>query len=138
MGLEPPFGEHLGVTVRAGYTILMLKDEAKDILDGASPIPAQAGLTTSPRNQRGVYLHGQLGIHSFSEKFRNCPHPLRREAETEGPAPTSAGPSVPGTSWALDIGVRFNSISPKEEEGAGESDPSTTSGCVAYLLDLGS
>ena len=139
VGLELPFGEHLGVTVQAGYTILMLKDEAKDILDGASLIPAQAGLKYYfTENQRGVYLHGQLGIHSFTEKFKELPAPFEREAENEFSTNFSWAIGAGYQLGMLDIGVRFNSISPKEEEGAGESDPFNYIGLrVAYLLDLG-
>ena len=121
VGLELPFGEHLGVTVQAGYTILMLKDEAKDILDGASLIPAQAGLK-----------------YYFTEKFKELPAPFEREAETESSTNFSWAIGAGYQLGMLDIGVRFNSISPKEEEGAGESDPFNYIGLrVAYLLDLG-
>ncbi len=139
VGFELPVGSKLGVTVQVGYTFLMLKGDAKDILDGASLIPAQAGLKYYfTESQKGFYAHGQVGIHSFSEKFKALPAPFNTEAETE---------STTNFSWAIGVGyqlerfdlaARYNSISPKEEEGGGEAEALSYIGVrVAYLLNLG-
>lgn len=139
LGFELPVGSKLGVTLQAGYTFLMLKEDAKDVLDGASLIPVQAGLKYYfTESQKGLYVHGQLGIHAFTEKFKALPAPFNTEAETE---------SSTNFSWAIgagyqldriDIGVRFNSISPKEEEGGGEAEALNYIGLrAAYLLNLG-
>src|SRR6188768_3741837 len=60
LGFELPLGDKLGLTIQAGYDILMLKDEIKEVLDGASIIPAQAGLKYYfSESQKGLYAHGQ-------------------------------------------------------------------------------
>ncbi len=142
VGFELPLGGKLGLTIQAGYDILMLKDEeVKEFLDGASVIPAQAGLKYYfSENQSGLYLHGQAGMHSFSEKFKELPAPFEREAETE---------TTTSFSWAIgagyqlskfDLGVRYNSFSIEEEEANGEKGTEAMSYIglrVAYILSLG-
>jgi hypothetical protein len=138
VGFELPVGK-LGITLQAGYDILMLKDEAKDFLDGASLIPVQAGLKYYfQESQKGVYAHGQLGMHSFSEKFKEN-DAFGIEAETESSTNFSWAIGVGYQLAKLDIGVRYNSISPKEEEGeGGEAEALSYIGLrIAYLLSLG-
>ena len=139
VGFELPVGDHLGITVQAGYGFLMLKDDAKDVLESASLIPAQAGLKYYfMESQKGLYAHGQLGIHSFTEKFKPLPAPFTREEETETSTNFSWGIGVGYQLEKLDLGVRFNSISPKEEESGAEAEAFTYIGLrVAYLISLG-
>lgn len=138
LGAELPLGDKLGITLQAGYTILLLKEDIKSVLERATLIPVQAGLAYHFSDDReGLYVHGQLGLHSFTEKFKsNAAFGLEEESE-----------SNTNFSWAigagyrlakLDLGVRFNSISPKEEEGGAEAEAFNYVGLrVAYLFNLG-
>ena len=136
-GFELPIGDHIGITAQASYCIMLLKDDIKEVLDGASLIPLQAGLKYYfQESQSGFYAHGQLGVHMFAEKFKEN-DAFGLEAETE---------SNTNFSWAigagyqlkkLDLGVRYNSISPSEEEGGEEAEAFTYIGLrIAYLINL--
>lgn len=138
VGAELPVGDKLGITLQAGYTILLLKEDIKAVLESAALIPVQAGLAYHFNDDReGLYVLGQLGIHNFTEKFKsNAAFGLEEESE-----------SSTNFSWAigagyqlgkLDLGVRYNSISPKEEEGGAEAEAFNYIGLrLAYRLSLG-
>lgn len=145
VGFEVPVGDAMGVTVQVAYDILMVKSDFSDFVEGASMIPAQVGLKYYfMEQQEGFYGHAQLGIHAQSYK-----------------SPEVVVPGIPGLipdlvipeetysstnfSWAigagyqmekLDIGIRYNSISPDSDvEGAEAS--SYIGLRIAYLLPLG-
>ncbi len=140
VGFELPIGDNLGVTIQAGYSLVMLKDEAKDFFDSYSMIPAQAGLKYYfTENQSGLYGHGQVGIHSATVKTPDID--LGPFGKIEGTSQSSTN-----LSWAigagymmekLDIGVRYNSISPDSDAGDEAKASSYIGLRVAYLLNLG-
>lgn len=129
VGFELPVGEKVGVTVQAGYDIVMLKEEFKDFFDSYSMIPAQAGLKYYFQGpQEGLYAHGQIGIHSSSVKVGD-----ESESNTNMSWAIGAGYMME----KLDIGLRYNSISP-DSDAADDAKASTYIGLrVAYLLNLG-
>lgn len=134
-GFELPFGK-AAATVQLSYMILMPKEDVG--IDKASMLPLQAGLKYYfMEEQRGVYGHLQLGMHMSS---------YTTEDVDLGPLGTVEGESESSSnfSWAigagyalekLDIGLRYNSISPDSDvEGA---EASTYLGIrVAYLINL--
>lgn len=137
-GFELPIGDNLGVTLQVSYDILMPKSEVKDFIKSASMLPAQLGLKYYFQDQQeGFYGHAQLGIHSVSTKTEDI---------DLGPLGTQEGVSSSTTnfSWAigvgyqlekLDLGLRYNSISPDSDiEGAKAS--SYIGLRVAYLISL--
>lgn len=139
VGFELPVGDNLGVTIQAGYQIVMLKDDVKDFYDSYSMIPAQAGLKYYfQEQQEGFYGHAQLGIHSTSYKTKDLD--LGILGTIEGTSESSTN-----FSWAigagyqlekLDIGLRYNSISPDSDvEGAEAANYIGLR--IAYLLSLG-
>ena len=142
VGLEVPVGDKVGITIQAGYDILMLKDEIKEVLDGATIIPAQAGLKYYfQESQSGVYAHAQAGIHAFSEKFKeNALFGL--EAETESKTNFSWGIGAGYQLSKLDIGIRYNMVMAGEEEGGsdGEEEGEALSYIglrIGYILSIG-
>lgn len=138
VGFELPVGDMLGVTVQVGYDFVSLKSDAKDLFKSYTMIPAQVGLKYYfQEQQEGFYAHGQVGIHSTTVKTEDI---------DLGPFGTIEGTSDSNTnfSWAigvgyqlekLDLGLRFNSISPDSDvEGAKAA---TYIGLrAAYLLSL--
>ena len=136
-GFELPLGTHFGVTAQASYCILLLKDDIKEVLDGATLIPLQAGLKYFVmESQRGLYLHGQAGVHLFTEKFKeNAAFGL--DAETESSSRFSWGLGAGYQLEKLDIGLRFNSIAPKTAEDGEEAEAFTYLGLrLGYLINL--
>lgn len=138
-GFELPVGGHIGITAQVGYDILLLKDDIKEVLEGATLIPMQAGLKYYfQESQAGFYAHGQVGVHMFSEKFKEN-DAFGLEAETESNTNFSWAIGLGYQLQKLDLGVRYNSISPKEGEGAegGEAEAFSYIGLrIAYLLNL--
>ncbi|MBL7952974.1 MAG: hypothetical protein JNM62_14795 [Flavobacteriales bacterium] len=137
VGFEVPVGDNLGVTLQAGYDILMVKSELSDFVKSASMIPVQAGLKYYfMEQQEGFYGHGQIGIHATSVKSE--------EFTILGVTIPSETASSTNLSWAigagymmekLDIGLRYNSISPDSDvDGAKAS--SYIGLRVAYVLSL--
>ena len=134
-GFELPISDNVGITLQASYLIVTLNSEIKDAFENASTIPAQAGVKFYfSEGQSGLYGHGQLGIHASSTKIAD-----------EVPIVGGESSSTTNFSWAigggyqlpkLDIGVRYNSISPDSDlEGASSS---TYIGLrAAFLLNLG-
>lgn len=121
-GFELPVGDNLGITAQLSYQILMVNSDLKDFIASASTIPIQAGLKYYfQEQQEGVYGHAQIGVHMGTVKTEDI---------DLGPFGTIEGESESSTnmSWAigagyqmekLDIGLRYNSISPDSDiEGA--------------------
>ena len=142
LGYELPVGDKVGITIQAGYDILMLKDEIKEVLEGATIIPAQAGLKYYfQESQSGVYAHAQAGIHAFSEKYKeNALFGL--EAETESKTNFSWGIGAGYQLSKLDIGIRYNMVMAGEEEGGsdGEEEGEALSYIglrIGYILSIG-
>ncbi len=144
-GFELPVGDNLGVTVQLSYMFLTPNEDIKDFVESASMMPVQAGLKYYfMEQQSGFYGHLQLGIHSSSYKSKEYTIP-----GVPGFTPDIVVPSETESSsnfsWAigagyqlekLDIGIRYNSISPDSDvEGAEAS--SYLGLRVAYLINLG-
>jgi hypothetical protein len=145
VGFELPVGDNLGVTVQVAYDILMPKSEVKDLIKSASMLPAQIGLKYYfSEQQLGAYGHAQLGIHSTSFKSEEfiIPGIPGLTPDIVVPSETSSSSNF---SWAigagyqmekLDIGLRYNSISP-DSDVDGAKALSYIGLRVAYLLNLG-
>ncbi len=143
VGFEVPVGDNLGVTVQVAYDILMVKSDLSDFIKSASMIPAQVGLKYYFMDQQeGFYGHGQLGIHASSVKSEEITISIPGLATITTPSETTSSTNF---SWAigagyqmekLDIGIRYNSISPDSDiDGAKAS--SYIGLRVAYLLPIG-
>ena len=140
LGFEYPVGTHLGVTVHAGYDILLVQSDFSETIESASFAPVQAGLKYFFQEiQKGVYVHAQLGTHIFTEKFRkNELFDLEEESESKARFSwgIGAGYQIPHFDFAL----RYNMILPPggdeaEKEGA---EPLSYIGLrIAYLIPLG-
>ena len=138
VGFELPVGDNLGITAQVGYDLVMLKSDAKDFFDKYSMIPAQAGLKYYfTEQQNGAYGHAQVGIHSTTVKTADI---------DLGPFGTIEGVSDSNTnlSWAigagymmekLDIGLRYNSISP-DSDAEGATAATYIGLRIAYVLSL--
>ncbi|MBK8615406.1 MAG: outer membrane beta-barrel protein [Flavobacteriales bacterium] len=138
VGFELPVGDNLGVTAQVGYDFVSIKSDFKDFFDKYSMIPFQAGLKYYfTEQQMGAYGHAQIGIHSSSVTTPEIDLGI-----VKVPSETSTSTNM---SWAigagymmekLDIGLRYNSISPDSDvDGATAS--SYIGLRVAYLLPLG-
>ncbi|MFT3886120.1 MAG: OmpW family outer membrane protein [Flavobacteriales bacterium] len=137
VGFEIPVGDNLGVTLQAGYDIMMVKSDQKDFIKSASMIPAQVGLKYYFQDQQeGFYAHGQLGIHNTSLKTKEQDLGL-----ITIPSETSTSTNF---SWALgvgyqleslDLGLRYNSISP-DSDAKGAKAASYIGLRIAYLIHL--
>lgn len=143
VGFEIPVGDNLGVTAQVAYDILMVKSDLSDFIKSASMIPAQVGLKYYFMDQQeGFYGHGQLGIHASSVKSEEITISIPGLATITTPSETTSSTNF---SWAigagyqmekLDIGIRYNSISPDSDiDGAKAS--SYIGLRVAYLLPIG-
>lgn len=138
VGFELPVGDKIGITIQAGYNILMLKDEIKEVLDGATMIPAQAGLKYYfQESQNGFYGHAQVGVHSFTEKFKeNALFGLSEESESK--TNLSFGFGVGYQLSKFDFGARYNIVTAGESEGSEEAESLSYIGVrIAYILALG-
>lgn len=142
VGFELPVGDRVGITIEAAYDILMLKDEIKEVLDGATIIPAQAGLKYYfQESQSGIYAHAQAGIHAFSEKFKeNSLFGLEEETESKTNFSWAIGAGFQLSK--LDIGVRYNMVMAGEEEGESgggeEGEALSYIGLrIGYILSIG-
>lgn len=140
VGFEYPMGDKLGLTAQVGYDLVMLKDDAKDAFDKYSIMPLQAGLKYYfQESQKGFYGHAQVGAHNISVTTADID--LGPFGKVEGKSDSQTN-----LSWAvgagyqlekLDIGLRYNSISPDSDAPDG-TNPATYIGLrVAYLLNLG-
>ena len=138
-GFELPVGDNIGITAQLAYHFVTLKDDAGELFDSYSILPIQAGVKYYfMEQQEGFYAHGQLGVHSSTVKTKDI---------DLGPLGTIEGTSDSNTnfSWAigagyqlekLDIGLRYNSISPDSDiEGASAN--SYIGLRVAYLINVG-
>ena len=140
LGFEYPVGTHLGITVHAGYDILLVKSDFSETIESASFAPVQAGVKFFFQEiQKGIYAHAQLGTHVFTEKFKeNVTFGLAEEGETKARFSWAigAGYQIPH----FDFGLRFNMILPPGEEEAereGAESMSYVGLRIAYLIPLG-
>lgn len=141
-GFEFPVGDNIGLTAQLSYQFLTVDSELKDLVKSSSMLPAQVGVKYYFMDQQeGFYGHAQLGIHSNSVTTED------QEFTFLGQTTTIEGETTSSTnfSWAigagyqlekLDIGLRYNSISPDSDiEGASAS--SYIGLRVAYLINVG-
>jgi opacity protein-like surface antigen len=138
LGVEVPFGQKVAVTVQAGYDYLAVKDDFNEILEGASIIPVQAGLKYFfQTSQNGVYAHGQVGVHSFSEKFKeNTAFGL--DADTESKTNLSFGIGAGYQGDNFDLGLRYNVVTAgKEEDGEKAESLSYIGVRLGFLIHVG-
>lgn len=146
VGFEVPVGDNLGVTIQVGYDILTPNSDVKDFVKSMSMIPAQVGLKYYFMDQQeGFYGHGQLGIHSMSSTSEEYTIPGVPGFSTATTVPSETSSST-NFSWAigagyqmekLDIGLRFNSISPDSDAPDGTNSSTYIGLRVAYLLPVG-
>jgi outer membrane protein W len=112
-----------------------------------SMLPAQVGLKYFFQDQQeGFYGHGQLGIHSMSftsEERTSTTTILGVTTTTTIPSETTSNTNF---SWGigvgyqmekLDIGLRFNSISPDSDSPDGTNASTYIGIRAAYLLPIG-
>ena len=141
-GFEFPVGDNIGLTAQLSYQFLTVDSELKDLVKSSSMLPAQVGVKYYFMDQQeGFYGHAQLGIHSNSVTTED------QEFTFLGQTTTIEGETTSSTnfSWAigagyqlekLDIGLRYNSISPDSDiEGASAN--SYIGLRVAYLINVG-
>ena len=141
-GFEFPVGDNIGLTAQLSYQFLTVDSELKDLVKSSSMLPAQVGVKYYFMDQQeAFYGHAQLGIHSNSVTTED------QEFTFLGQTTTIEGETTSSTnfSWAigagyqlekLDIGLRYNSISPDSDiEGAEAS--SYIGLRVAYLINVG-
>jgi hypothetical protein len=138
VGFELPVGDNIGITAQVGYDIVSVKSDAQYI-KSFSMIPAQAGLKYYfTEQQKGAYGHAQVGIHSSTLKTKDI------DLGLFGTIPGTSSSST-SLSWAigagymmekLDIGLRYNSISPDSDAPDGTNSSTYIGVRVAYLLNL--
>ena len=144
-GFELPVGDNLGVTAQLSYQFLTVNSDLGDFIKSASMLPVQVGAKYYFMDQQeGFYGHVQLGIHSTSvtSKEQVIPGIPGFTQDITIPEETTSSTNF---SWAigagyqlekLDIGLRYNSISPDSDiEGAEAS--SYIGLRVAYLINVG-
>lgn len=141
-GFELPVGTNLGITLQVSYILPQAKSEFADELSSSSLIPAQLGLKYYfQEQQKGFYGHAQVGIHSFTEKFKEIDLPgVHFDARSETQTNLSWAIGVGYQLDKFDIGLRYNAIVPSEdaEEEGEEGDSKAYIGLrVAYLFALG-
>ncbi len=139
VGFELPVGDKLGITAQIAYDFLMVKSDFSDVIKSATMMPLQAGLKYYfQESQAGPYAHAQLGVHSSTVKTEDID--LGVLGKIDGTTTSSSN-----FSWAigagyqlekLDIGLRYNSISPDSDAPDGTSSSTYLGLRVAYLLSL--
>jgi len=137
-GFELPVSDNIGITLQAGYLLITPNSDVKDLVKSMSAIPAQAGVKYYiGENQEGLYIHGQAGIHSMSLKTEDI--------EILGTTISGSTTSSTNFSWGigggfqlpkLDLGIRYNSISP-DSDADGASASTYIGFRAAFLLNLG-
>lgn len=144
-GFEYPVGDNIGLTAQVSYMFLTVQSDFKDGVKSSSMLPAQLGVKYYFMDQQeGFYGHAQLGIHNLSLTTKEVVVPGIPPLIPEMTIPEETTSST-NFSWGigagyqlekLDIGLRFNSISPDSDiEGA---EASTYIGLrVAYLINIG-
>jgi len=138
VGFELPVSDNLGITAQVGYLIISPNSDVSDVIANISAIPAQAGLKFYiSEAQSGPYVHAQLGVHAMSVKSEDIEF-LGTTIEGETTSSTNFSWGIGGGYQLskLDLGIRYNSISPDSDlEGASAS---TYIGLrAAFLLNLG-
>ena len=136
VGFELPVGDNIGITAQIGYQLVMIDDNP--FIKSYSMIPVQAGLKYYfTEQQLGFYAHGQVGIHSATIKTEDF---------------TILGVTVAGTSDSntnlsyalgvgyqlekLDLGLRYNAITPDGDAPDGAKSSSYIGLRIGYLLNL--
>lgn len=145
-GFELPLGDQLALTLQVSYLLPQAKSDFKEVLSSASMIPAQLGLKYFfQESQKGFYGHAQVGIHAFTESFKDYDETVdgvtvhfdgRSETQTLMSFAIGAGYQLD----KFDLGLRYNMILPEadaEEAGAEPEAKSYIGLRVAYLLSLG-
>jgi outer membrane protein W len=146
VGFEVPVGDVMAVTVQVSYEFLTPNSDFKDQIKSMSMLPAQVGLKYFFQDQQeGFYGHGQLGIHSMSTTSEEYTIPGIPGFSTTTTVPSETTSST-NFSWAigvgyqmekLDIGLRYNSISPDSDAPDGTNASSYIGIRAAYLLPIG-
>lgn len=139
VGFELPVGDNLGITAQLSYQILMVDSDLSDFIKSASMMPIQVGLKYYfSEQQAGLYGHAQVGVHSSSVTTEDID--LGPFGKIEGTTNSSSN-----FSWAigagyqlekLDIGLRYNSISPDSDAPDGTSSSTYIGLRVGYILSL--
>lgn len=143
-GFELPVGDNLGITAQLSYQILMVQSDFSDFVKSASMVPIQAGVKYYFMDQQeGFYGHAQIGVHMASATSEEYTIPgipgftpdIVVESETESSTNMSWAIGVGYQMEKLDLGLRYNSISPDSDiEGAEASNYLGIR--VAYLISL--
>lgn len=140
VGVELPVGRNLGVTAQLAYDILMVKSDYSDMMKSASMIPIQLGAKYYFQdNQDGLYGHAHLGVHSMTSKTKDIDlGPLGKiEGSSNSSTNFSWGIGVGYQMESIDIGLRYNSITPdKDAKDAGAKASSYIGLRVAYLISF--
>ena len=120
-GGELPFGDNLAATVTVGYVLLAVDSELSDLVKSAAMIPAQLGVKYYfSEQQSGPYAHGQIGIHSRSvttEDFDFLGVTIEGETTSDSNLSWAIGAGF-FVNENIDLGLRFNSISGKDDADA--------------------
>ena len=123
LGGEMPFGDNFAATLTAGYVLLSVDSDIKDFIKSSAMIPIQAGVKYYISEQQdGLYLHGQIGVHSSSVTTEDITIlGVTTEGSTESDSNLSfafgAGFFV---NENIDLGLRYNIIT-TDVEGADAS-----------------
>jgi hypothetical protein len=123
LGGELPVGDNIGVTLTAGYILLSVDSELSDFIKSAGMIPVQAGVKYYiSEQQEGLYIHGQIGIHSNSVTSEDIEFlGVTVEGTTESDSNLSF--AIGGGYFInenIDLGLRYNIIT-TDVEGADAS-----------------
>ncbi len=121
-GYEHHVGDNIGITAQVGWMLLTVDDELSDFIDKASMMPIQLGLKYYfSEVGSGAYAHVQLGVHSLtatSKEFEFLGVTVESETESSSNFSFAIGGGFMATE-KLDIGIRFNIITPDSDiEGA--------------------
>ncbi len=122
VGGELPVGDNIGVTLTAGYILLSVDSELSDFIKSAGMIPVQAGVKYYlSEQQEGLYLHGQVGIHSTSVTTEDIDFGFGTvEGETTSDSNLSFAIGAGFFVNDIDLGLRYNIIT-TDVEGADAS-----------------
>jgi len=137
VGFELPVGDNLGITAQAGYLFASVNSDFSDFIDNFTFIPVQVGAKYYLQDiQEGLYVHGQIGIHSGSVSTPEID--LGPFGSVGGETVTNTDLSFAGGAGFMlekfDFGLRYNIIT-SGEDGV---DASSYIGVrIAYILGLG-
>ena len=133
VGFELPVGDNLALTAQVSYMFLMPESS---FIKSASMLPAQLGAKYHlAGDQTGLYFHGMAGIHSTritTEDLNLGIITIPGQSSSE--SNFSWGVGVGFQLEKLDIGVRYNSITPGDTPGATASN--YIGARIGYLLSF--